>query len=222
MPVGATAIAGPPTAPGAAGGSGAPVLGTTEVCTLDWDGESDAEEGEQYGGGAKLVYPLSETTFRPVVAGTVLSGKGRRKVASQKVMEAMAHEDAPRTLRLFECDWEGCEYKAAEMGNLKVHKRTHNGIRPYACDYPGCDYRAAVACTLRAHKRRHSGERPFVCDEAGCTYRGTQIGALKAHKRTHTGERPFACDVTGCVYRAAQTSSLKAHKRAIHATNPTE
>ncbi|KAJ1636619.1 hypothetical protein T492DRAFT_861383, partial [Pavlovales sp. CCMP2436] len=32
----------------------------------------------------------------------------------------------------------------------------HSGERPYVCDEPGCEYRAAETGTLKKHKRTHS------------------------------------------------------------------
>jgi hypothetical protein len=51
-------------------------------------------------------------------------------------------------------DEPGCEYRAAEAGKLKRHKRTYSGERPFACDEPDCEFRAAEVGDLMRHKRR--------------------------------------------------------------------
>ncbi|KAJ1621413.1 hypothetical protein T492DRAFT_634591 [Pavlovales sp. CCMP2436] len=120
--------------------------------------------------------------------------------------------------RPFPCDEAGCLYRAAKVGSLNKHKRTHTGERPHACDEPGCKFRAAHAGDL--NKRTHTGERPFPCDEPGCNFRATQASKLTEHKRAHSGERPHACDETGCEYSANTAGDLKKHKRTHSGERP--
>ena len=127
--------------------------------------------------------------------------------SSTQVGDMRKHKRIHNGRRPFVCDV--CNKTFTQIGHLKEHKRIHTGHRPFVCDT--CRKAFTHAGNLEKHKRIHIGNKPFVCDV--CRKAFTQLGHLKEHKRIHTGHKPFVCDV--CCKAFNQANGLKRHKR-IH------
>lgn len=120
----------------------------------------------------------------------------------------------------FQCEIPGCDFSAAQRGNLEAHRRKHTGERPHRCTHPGCSYSASMKSHLDAHMRTHTGHRPHACTWENCNYRASEKHHLKAHMRTHTGEKPYKCPTPGCGYRSARMGDLKTHQRKHTGSRP--
>ena len=74
-----------------------------------------------------------------------------------------------------------CEFQTSFECNLINHRRCHSGERPFLCDK--CDYRAAEKGALKKHRRTHTKPRhtTFECGE--CNRRYFNKGSLNFHVR---------------------------------------
>ena len=134
---------------------------------------------------------------------------------SQSSIKPMDIIDKP-----FRCEQPGCDFSAAQRGNLEAHRRKHTGERPHRCNHAGCNYSASMKSHLDAHIRTHTGHRPHACTWEGCSYRASEKHHLKAHMRTHTGEKPYSCPHPGCGYKSARMGDLKTHQRKHTGSRP--
>ncbi|XP_014680250.1 PREDICTED: protein glass-like, partial [Priapulus caudatus] len=126
----------------------------------------------------------------------------------------------------YSCD--SCEYKTANAGNLKKHKRTHTGDKPYSCKT--CDYRCTTAGSLKAAPTDGSSvaATPALGDKvtgessedfAKAKDRINEaLAYLREELRTHTGEKPYSCE--SCNYKTANAGNLKKHKRTHTGDKP--
>lgn len=57
---------------------------------------------------------------------------------------------------LFECDWNGCDFRTNMRQRLVMHKRLHAGEMLFSCDVPGCGYQSNYKGNIKIHKKhRH-------------------------------------------------------------------
>eukprot|EP00058_Branchiostoma_floridae_P019086 XP_002604575.1 hypothetical protein BRAFLDRAFT_220498 [Branchiostoma floridae] len=80
--------------------------------------------------------------------------------------------------RLFTCDVEGCDYRAAHKHHLTQHRRKHTGERPSVLTQ-----RTRMSSSEYFYNAIHSGDRPFTCRK--CDYRAAQTISITRHMRVH-------------------------------------
>lgn len=160
-------------------------------------------------------------------------------------IETLNAETNQREIRRFRCDVEGCNRTYSTQGNLKTHKKKHNGELTFVCNQDQCGKAFLTSYSLKIHLRIHTQERPYECTVSGCSrafstkYRlrahqrlhtgetfncgvcikvFTTFSDLKKHARVHTGEKPFKCD--GCGRSFGASHHLKSHRRTHTGEKP--
>ena len=123
---------------------------------------------------------------------------------------------ATKQVKLYSCNYPGCNYATEKKYNMNRHKKVHTGVRPYSCNQPGCTYTAALKATLKMHKRTHTKEKPYSCDYPGCKYAAATTSGLAYHKRTHEKERGHTRATTWAVLMPRRYSSLSKSIKAIN------
>ncbi|OQV26111.1 putative Zinc finger protein 726 [Hypsibius exemplaris] len=118
--------------------------------------------------------------------------------------------------RPYHCDFQGCNYKAAQPGNLKYHMQMHTGVKAYECSWEGCDYKSTHPGVLRAHMLNHSPKKGsktmFACRGENCDFRAAHADEIRKHmKSQHKGEEIFRCPWEECDFTAAKATALKSH-----------
>ncbi|XP_028654309.1 zinc finger protein 252-like [Erpetoichthys calabaricus] len=107
-----------------------------------------------------------------------------------------------------QCD--DCGKVFTQLGNLRIHRRTHTGETPYPCNE--CGKRFSQLGNLRRHQRIHTGERPYCCTMCGKRFRHS--GACKRHQRVHVGEPLHPCQECGkCFSKLRLQKHQKVHMR---------
>ncbi|XP_054153640.1 zinc finger protein 99-like [Oppia nitens] len=118
-----------------------------------------------------------------------------------------------KTLPIFYCDWEGCQYKSDNLTLLGVHKKRHLGIRDYVCDWPGCEFRAVAISDITRHKLIHSDNYDYRCQSIGCEFRTKIKYNLKKHMDSIHKDIPhtLVCHWPGCDKTFRFTHNLTKH-----------
>src|ERR1700733_1034889 len=81
----------------------------------------------------------------------------RRSLPSQKTWTSEGWEGLlpvpANSEKTHKCTYEGCNYAAAQPGNLQRHIKKHTSERPFKCDYKDCNYAAARKDILINHMK---------------------------------------------------------------------
>ena len=74
----------------------------------------------------------------------------------QSVASPQGIQDLSSGKSLFECDWNGCDFRTNMRQRLVMHKRLHAGEMLFSCDIPGCGYQSNYKGNIKIHKKhRH-------------------------------------------------------------------
>ena len=127
--------------------------------------------------------------------------------------------NSSKTLKRYDCNYQGCERSYTSGSGLRTHIMTHKGEFPYKCRYQNCDKAFLTSYRLKVHVRVHTGEKPYECETKGCKKRFNNRYRLNAHKRIHTGNT-FSCPHEGCKKEFTTRSDLKKHTRTHTGERP--
>ncbi|CAG2170243.1 unnamed protein product [Oppiella nova] len=122
-----------------------------------------------------------------------------------------SHASTHNEVRVYRCEWPGCDYTATNYGALNSHRQNnHSAVGVYACDWPGCEYKTSLKRNLCRHKLNHI-EYKYVCEWPGCAQRCKTTQSLNKHLMIHSGDKPFACEYEGCGYRSTHKGNVATH-----------
>lgn len=115
-------------------------------------------------------------------------------------------------LKIFQCDYNGCDKQFATRYRLNSHMKTHQESgRRFGCQWPGCSRSFRNKSTLNVHTKEHSGNGLYRCHWIGCDRTFKQGEQLKYHVNKHTGQRPYLCQWPGCQSAFANKNALGVH-----------
>ena len=145
---------------------------------------------------------------------------------SEALRSVIRHEARKHDLNVvwYECEEEGCDYKAKEEYSLKRHnllKHQTEDIDWYECDQDGCDYKAKLNTSLVSHQLTHDiGVTWYECNQEKCDFKSKDKQSLSQHKANlhEINITWYVCD-QDCDYKAKDKKSLTRHKQLVHDIN---
>eukprot|EP01083_Nonionella_stella_P079113 216829_1 len=137
-------------------------------------------------------------------------GDRQRLVSHQKTKNHRKHiEYNHATIRIFKCDYNGCNESFYHSWRLNKHRKLHN--KPYMCSVHGCLKSFGDRRNLAIHRRIHNDQRCEKCTFCDKSFKDPST--LRHHiKYLHNNgqiQKPFIC--RRCHKAFSKRSSLRNH-----------
>ena len=131
-------------------------------------------------------------------------------------IHSLKHLEDPKEQKPYACEFENCEYRAAQLRGLRHHvqaKHTKDPRRARKFQCPTCPARFFTKSVLSVHLRTHDpAGKAFKCGH--CDYKSNQRGTLNIHvKALHEKSIKLYCSFPECSYSTPWSSSLRLHSQ---------
>ncbi|KAL4218078.1 hypothetical protein ACF0H5_022815 [Mactra antiquata] len=126
--------------------------------------------------------------------------------------EYFKHKIHHENIKIFRCDYPGCNYEAHSSSCVKAHQTKHNTEKLFTCEY--CGMKLKTEIIRRKHvDKMHLGIRPFLCQICGLSF--GEKHELQSHiTNRHSNERSYQC--SHCPYSTAVKATFYTHLFNVH------
>ncbi|TFK27558.1 hypothetical protein FA15DRAFT_701767 [Coprinopsis marcescibilis] len=186
--------------------------------------------------------PIGQTTGAAATGSIQIINAGKNPLQCElcgivlsRIWDVTRHMKTHTNTKDYVCTWEGCDYRAAQKGNLKVHIQvvcfaiargnTDSSLGPMHPELdtvdgrPKWSVRYAKSALLQTGPAMevHSKTKDFVCTREGCGYSFLNNDRLVAHVRQlHS----IPCPEEDCEYAANDKDELNSHRTKRHGYVP--